>query len=263
MDLPHSLHSFSCPSSPLYSPLPSFSTAIGFFPDVGGSYFLPRLAGHLGMYLALTGARLKGYDLVHAGIATHFLEYDRFENLHDYLANLDNANAVHSAMNVIPDDPDSKFLSFFCFFWFRFRISFFLIFFFFFFFFCGFVYLLFWPLISFFPSAFSIFSFPNLLSRLVSSNSTPIAFEPYSLEPHLDAIDRCFSKNNFDDILIALEKENSEFANKALKTLNRLCPLALRVTHRQMLEGASKSIEECFQMEYRMTRRSMVRWCGL
>lgn len=35
-------------------------TAIGLFPDVGGTYFLPRLAGKLGMYLALTGFRLKG-----------------------------------------------------------------------------------------------------------------------------------------------------------------------------------------------------------
>jgi enoyl-CoA hydratase/carnithine racemase len=32
--------------------------AIGLYPDVGGSFFLPRLPGALGMYLALTGARL-------------------------------------------------------------------------------------------------------------------------------------------------------------------------------------------------------------
>jgi len=35
-------------------------TAIGLFPDVGGSYFLPRLKGNLGLYLGLTGHRLKG-----------------------------------------------------------------------------------------------------------------------------------------------------------------------------------------------------------
>ena len=33
--------------------------AIGLYPDVGGSYFLPRLRGSLGTYLALTGARLQ------------------------------------------------------------------------------------------------------------------------------------------------------------------------------------------------------------
>ena len=38
-------------------------TGIGLFPDVGGSFFLPRLDGEIGMYLGLTGARLKGSDV--------------------------------------------------------------------------------------------------------------------------------------------------------------------------------------------------------
>jgi 3-hydroxyisobutyryl-CoA hydrolase len=46
-------------------------TGIGLIPDVGGSFFLPRLSGQLGMYLALTGHRLKGLDCLHAGVATH------------------------------------------------------------------------------------------------------------------------------------------------------------------------------------------------
>ncbi|KAI9561441.1 hypothetical protein GHT06_012398 [Daphnia sinensis] len=46
-------------------------TAIGFVPEVGGTYFLPRLTGKLGMFLALTGYRLKGADVYHAGISTH------------------------------------------------------------------------------------------------------------------------------------------------------------------------------------------------
>lgn len=37
-------------------------TAIGFFPDVGGSFFLSRL-GPLGVYLGLTGKRLTGSDV--------------------------------------------------------------------------------------------------------------------------------------------------------------------------------------------------------
>ena len=50
-------------------------TALGFFCDVGGSYFLPRLPlPGVGMWLALSGARLKGSDLFHAGIATHYTE---------------------------------------------------------------------------------------------------------------------------------------------------------------------------------------------
>jgi enoyl-CoA hydratase len=47
-------------------------TGIGLFPDVGGGWFLPRLEGELGTWLALTGAQLKGADVLAAGIATHF-----------------------------------------------------------------------------------------------------------------------------------------------------------------------------------------------
>ncbi|MEJ0019148.1 MAG: enoyl-CoA hydratase/isomerase family protein [Acetobacteraceae bacterium] len=48
-------------------------TAIGFFPDIGATYFLPRLPGEIGTYLGLTGLRLQGADAVHAGLATHFV----------------------------------------------------------------------------------------------------------------------------------------------------------------------------------------------
>ncbi|GAA2358081.1 enoyl-CoA hydratase/isomerase family protein [Saccharopolyspora halophila] len=46
-------------------------TSIGFFPDVGASYFLSRLPGSLGMYLGLTGKRIGPADAVHTGLATH------------------------------------------------------------------------------------------------------------------------------------------------------------------------------------------------
>lgn len=46
----------------------------GLFPDVGGGYFLPRLQGQLGLFLALTGFRLKGRDVQRAGVASHFVE---------------------------------------------------------------------------------------------------------------------------------------------------------------------------------------------
>uniref|UniRef100_A0A8C0IRD5 3-hydroxyisobutyryl-CoA hydrolase n=1 Tax=Chelonoidis abingdonii TaxID=106734 RepID=A0A8C0IRD5_CHEAB len=56
-------------------------TAIGLFPDVGGGYFLPRLPGKIGYYLALTGFRLKGRDSQKAGIATHFVESEKLPAL--------------------------------------------------------------------------------------------------------------------------------------------------------------------------------------
>jgi len=52
-------------------------TGIGLFPDVGGGYFLPRLPGATGMYLALTGARLKAPDCVALGIAQTYVPHDR------------------------------------------------------------------------------------------------------------------------------------------------------------------------------------------
>ena len=48
-------------------------TAIGFFPDVGASYFLSRLAGSLGTYLALTGVQIRAADAVYAGLADVYL----------------------------------------------------------------------------------------------------------------------------------------------------------------------------------------------
>ncbi|CAM9836759.1 unnamed protein product [Phaeothamnion confervicola] len=55
--------------------------SIGFFPDVGATWFLPRLPGEIGTYLALTGERLKAADAVAATIATHRIASARFADL--------------------------------------------------------------------------------------------------------------------------------------------------------------------------------------
>ena len=49
-------------------------TGIGLFPDVGGGWHLPRSPGKTGLWLALTGARLRAADCLALGIATHFVE---------------------------------------------------------------------------------------------------------------------------------------------------------------------------------------------
>lgn len=64
-------------------------TGIGLFPDVGGGWFLPRLRGELGTWLALTGARLKGADVAAAGVATHFLPSELIPNLKVQIAEAD------------------------------------------------------------------------------------------------------------------------------------------------------------------------------
>ncbi|XP_072541102.1 3-hydroxyisobutyryl-CoA hydrolase, mitochondrial [Salminus brasiliensis] len=63
-------------------------TAIGLFPDVGGGYFLPRLQGKLGLFLALTGFRLKGRDVQRAGVATHFVLSEKVGALEKDLVDL-------------------------------------------------------------------------------------------------------------------------------------------------------------------------------
>jgi enoyl-CoA hydratase len=54
-------------------------SAIGLFPDVGGGWFLPRLPGETGMYLALTGARLGAAGALALGVATHMVPTGRLE----------------------------------------------------------------------------------------------------------------------------------------------------------------------------------------
>lgn len=56
-------------------------TGIGLFPDVGGSWFLPRLEGRIGLWLALTGARLRAGDCMRAGIGTQFIDTESIETL--------------------------------------------------------------------------------------------------------------------------------------------------------------------------------------
>jgi enoyl-CoA hydratase len=51
--------------------------AIGLFPDVGAGWYLPRLRGRTGAFMALTGARLDGAECLWAGLATHYLPSER------------------------------------------------------------------------------------------------------------------------------------------------------------------------------------------
>ena len=59
--------------------------AIGFFPDVGATWFLPRMLGRIGTYCAVTGERLRAADGVAAGVATHRVPSSKFPELLDGL----------------------------------------------------------------------------------------------------------------------------------------------------------------------------------
>ena len=63
-------------------------TTIGFYPEVGASFFLPRMDGQMGTYLALTSEQLKGADVFYHGIATHYLHSTSLDALSQRLAEL-------------------------------------------------------------------------------------------------------------------------------------------------------------------------------
>lgn len=75
---------------------------IGFFPDVGATWFLPRLPGEFGAYCALTGERLKPADGVALGVATHRVVSARLGDLIDALCGAAPVDALIGAFAEPP-----------------------------------------------------------------------------------------------------------------------------------------------------------------
>jgi enoyl-CoA hydratase len=61
-------------------------TAIGLFPDVGGGWYLSRLPGRVGQFLALTGARLDGAESHYLGLATHYIPHAKLDEVKERIA---------------------------------------------------------------------------------------------------------------------------------------------------------------------------------
>ncbi|NXB29526.1 HIBCH protein, partial [Eulacestoma nigropectus] len=168
-------------------------TAIGLFPDVGGGYFLPRLSGKIGYYLALTGCRLKGRDVLKAGIATHFVESEKLPALEKDLLALkspskekiaDLLNSYHMKCTV---DQEKEFV----------------------------------------------------------------------LDEHMEKINSIFSAKSMEEIVKRLKEDGSPFAMKQLETINKMSPTSLKLTLRQLREGASMSLQDVLRMEYRLSQACM------
>jgi enoyl-CoA hydratase/carnithine racemase len=68
--------------------------SIGLFPDVGGSWFLPRMPGRIGLFLGLTGAALNAHDAMFTGLADYFLPQQQRVALIDALCALDWRSAI-------------------------------------------------------------------------------------------------------------------------------------------------------------------------
>lgn len=77
-------------------------TGIGLFPDVGGSFFLPKLRGAVGLYIGISGARLNAADCMKLGLATHFIST---ASIPDFLEEVKKSNFIkdnqHENMNAL------------------------------------------------------------------------------------------------------------------------------------------------------------------
>ncbi|KAH0547537.1 hypothetical protein FGG08_000262 [Glutinoglossum americanum] len=174
-------------------------TTIGFFPDVGGSFFLPRLDGEIGTYLGLTSERLKGVNTLFAGIATHYLHSSSLPDLEARLSEL-----------VFKDYASLQE---------RFRII------------------------------------DNTIEEFVTGLPDD---EPLTLVGETrEAVDRCFCHDTIEDILSALAKEGTPWAERTIQALHERSPTSVRVTLRQMRLGRRWSIAEAFQREYHIAGKLM------
>jgi enoyl-CoA hydratase len=80
-------------------------SGIGLFPDVGGGWYLSRLPGRLGQFLALTGARLDGAECLWAGLATHYLPAEKLpEAKARIVADPSRIGGILSELSVTPPE---------------------------------------------------------------------------------------------------------------------------------------------------------------
>uniref|UniRef100_A0A8C2AJ90 3-hydroxyisobutyryl-CoA hydrolase n=1 Tax=Cyprinus carpio TaxID=7962 RepID=A0A8C2AJ90_CYPCA len=175
-------------------------TGIGLFPDVGGGYFLPRLQGKLGLFLALTGIRLKGRDVQRVGLATHFVQSDKIASLEKDLvdlkspSNTDVAQLLESYQEQV----------------------------------CG-----------------------KHRRDYAVTLTGPVIFLIVLI------VFRLFSAGSVEEIMENLKKDGSAFALKQTETLSKMSPTSLKLTFRQIQEGARMSLQEVLVMEYRLSQACM------
>ena len=75
---------------------------IGFFPDVGATFFLPRLPGQIGLYLALTGNAIDRADAYALGLLTHCIDASEFDAICDAMSDAEPIDPVLDSRHVDP-----------------------------------------------------------------------------------------------------------------------------------------------------------------
>lgn len=88
-------------------------TSIGFHPDAGASFYLSRLPGYLGEYLALTGDKISGAEMISCGLATHYSHSAKLPLIEEQLGTLitDDPSVIERSLEnygeIVPSDPKS------------------------------------------------------------------------------------------------------------------------------------------------------------
>ena len=158
-------------------------TGIGLFPDVGGGWYLPRLPGRVGEFMALTGARLDGAECHYLGLATHYVEQASLAEMIERIAKTPSrAQGAIGSFAATPPD-----------------------------------------------------------ARIAAS---------------LPFITRLFASDRLEQILAALEADESEWAATELMTLRTKSPLSCKVSLRLVTEGANRtSFADEMRAEYALAGR--------
>ena len=82
-------------------------TAIGYVIDSSSNYFLPRLNHNIGIYLGMTGTRLKGFDLKKVNLASHFIESSKLNDLEKKLITCKSHEEVENVLDKFSTLPSS------------------------------------------------------------------------------------------------------------------------------------------------------------
>lgn len=157
-------------------------TGIGLFPDVGGGWYLSRLPGRVGQFMALTGARLDGAECRYLGLATHYVPQAALPDLVDRLKAAPSRAA--GAAGAFADTPP-----------------------------------------------------------------------PARIEQNLPLIAKLFAAETLEDVIAALEADESDWAQTELATLRRKSPLSCKVSLRLLRDGATRdSFTDEMRAEYALAR---------
>jgi enoyl-CoA hydratase len=158
-------------------------TSIGLFPDVGGGWYLPRLPGRVGQFMALTGARLDGGECAYLGLATHYVPSASLEELVDRICQA-----------------------------------------------------------------------PDRLQGTLGGAATT---QPeVKIADNLALINRLFAPDRLENILKALEADDSEWSEKELLTLRTKSPLSCKVSLRLLAEGSERAnFTDEMRAEYALAAR--------